>query len=459
MSNLASRLRDIVTGAAPRGARGRPAPSERYRPDHFVDAVAEALGGLWIDADGERCLVVERRYPRDWWHGAFRIGDYARCAGEHRAGLGLLAGPRLRPMDPALPEPGAPEPALPVFIDIETTGLAGGAGTHAFLVGCGAFEEEAFRIRQFFLVDFDAERALLRALSASTSTAGALVSFNGKSFDLPVIETRYLFHRMAFPFAGVAHVDLLHPARRLWRRRRAAAPDAFAPEWSDASSCSLAALERTLVGVLREDDVPGFEIPGRYFHYIRTGDAEPLLPVFEHNRLDLLSLAALTATTLRMIGRGADAARDAAECLGLGRLFDRAGRVEQATRCYARAGGLLDSVDEADVSTRADALRWFARRKRREGRHEDAAAAWQQILALDPCPSTLAREATRALAVHHEHRTRDLDAARSFARRAVKDEARCGPRAEAAARHRLSRLERKVGVQPKGGLAAALLES
>ena len=140
------------------------------------------------------------------------------------------------------------------FLDLETTGLAGGAGTQAFLVGCARLDAGGFRVRQFLLPGYEHERALLAQVSAWASAQGAIVTFNGKSFDVPLIETRYLFHRQRFPLEGRAHVDMLHPARRLWRARG---------EWEGSSeaSCSLGTLEKLLAGVHRVGDVPGFEIP------------------------------------------------------------------------------------------------------------------------------------------------------------------------------------------------------
>ena len=312
---------------------------------------AEALGGRYRGTGSTRCLVVEREYSPSACHGSILMQECAEAA-SFRDQLDVLAGTRV-----------ACRPEAPiVFLDIETTGLAGGAGTYVFLVGCGAFDAGAFSTRQFFLSGHAAERGLLAAVSDWLGDAGVIVTFNGKTFDVPVIETRYLFHRVRFPLARLSHVDMLHTARRLWRGEE---------------SCALQVLEHTLLGVRREGDVPGAEIPARYLHYIRTGDARPLAPVLEHNRLDLRSLAVLTARAMRMAQEGPAAARDPGECLGLGRLYDRAGLCARAIDCYAAA-----SREGADRDVRAEALRRLALRLRRERRHHEAAAAWQQVLAL-----------------------------------------------------------------------------
>src|SRR5262249_28864120 len=136
------------------------------------------------------------------------------------------------------------------------------------------------------------ERPLLALVADELDRAGALVSFNGKSFDAPLLETRYLFHRVSTNVRTLPHVDVLHPARRFWKTRSASARAYHA---ADADACSLASLEKQMLGVRRVGDVPGLEIPRRYFQFIRTGDSRPLAAVLEHNRLDLLTLAALTA--------------------------------------------------------------------------------------------------------------------------------------------------------------------
>ncbi len=203
-------------------------------------------------------------------------------------------------------------------------------------------------------------------------------------------------------------------------------------------SCRLTTLEETLCGHRREGDVPGFEIPSRYFHYVRTGDARPLAGVFEHNRLDLLALALITAQASQLLDEGPAAARTAREAVGLGRLYERAGMPDQACPCYVRADEL-----PGDVPTKADALRAYAVLSRRARRYEDAAGAWRRILDLRRCPPAIAREATEALAVHHEHRVRNLREARRFALQSL--QFNVSLTRQQAVQHRLTRLTRKLG--------------
>ena len=256
-----------------------------------------------------------------------------------------------------------------VFFDIETTGLSGGAGTIAFLAGCGWFEDEGFRVRQFFLAGPGGERAMLDALADVLSDASLLVTFNGRTFDVPFMEMRWAFHRAAPPTDEIPHVDMLPAARRLWRRR----------EMSSAldGGCNLTSLERAVLDVHRVGDVPGFEIPARYFHFLRTGDRPAVEPVLEHNRRDIVSLAALMSHALWLIGEGPEACREPGEQLALGRLYERAGDRDRAHRAYEMAAA---SVGDADV--RREALARLAASLRRETRYEEAARAWEGVLAV-----------------------------------------------------------------------------
>jgi hypothetical protein len=401
--NLTERLRSVVRPGGP-AAHGNPCP-----PDPA--STADVLGGEWRHWQGHRFLVIDRRYPPGHRHGRLAVADTAPDA--------RGAWPSLSVLDAAAADR---RPVL--FMDLETTGLSGGAGTYAFLVGCGWFEGAAFRVRQFLLTAYAAERGLLEAVRETAAGVGAIATYNGKTFDLPVIDTRCGLHRMPALFDGLPHVDVLHPARHLWRE-------------GAADSCRLAAVEAAVLGHVRDDDVPGFEIPSRYFHYVRSGDARPLGAVLEHNRLDLLSLAMLTARLARLLEEGAAAAADAREALGLGRLYRRAGRLAAARACFARAAGA-----DADAVTRAEALHAYAVLCRRAREHDEAAGAWRRLLELPACSPRAAWDAREALAVHCEHRLRDLRAARELAVASLQSAA-SAVRARAT-RHRVARLDRKL---------------
>jgi len=471
-SRLTSRLRELLRSTpAPAGARDSAAPLGAVGPEveqrreltYEMEGAASAPGG----AADSGCVVLERRYDLDMAHGREAVAHYgdalARClpalailaADERAAAVPREARPiRLewgsgRSLSDDRRRAGVPTEGPLLFFDLETTGLSGGAGTLAFLVGCGFFDADGFHTRQFFLSGYEAERELLDALAALTGRFGGLVTFNGRTFDVPLIETRYQFHRLESPFADMPHFDMLHPARKLWRRRNIAQPS-HRDRWSggrpgESASCALGALEEAILGVERFGDVPGFEIPSRYFNYLRTGDLGPLAAVFEHNRFDLLSLAALTAIAARMAGEGPAGAPSPHEALAMGQIYVRLGRWDEADACFVRAAGLGESPWDArsiDREIRAHALRHLALERRRRHRYAEAAEAWRQLL--EPGAAlAFTQEARRALAIHHEHRVRDLEEARRHAERALASEQ--DPGEAAALRHRLDRLNRKLG--------------
>jgi hypothetical protein len=187
--------------------------------------------------------------------------------------------------------------------------------------------------------------------------------------------------------------------------------------------------------------VPGFEIPSRYFHYVRSGDARSLEGVLEHNRLDIISLAMFTARASQLLDDGPAEALTAREALGMGRLYERAGMTAEALEAFARAVQAF-----TDDISRAEALRAHATLCRRLRRYETAASSWRRILELRTCPVAIAREATEALAVHHEHRERDLTAAKTFALRSLQLQATVAR--HQAVQYRLARLDRKMGSEP-----------
>ena len=426
--NLSDRLRGILrtprTAAAVSGVHPT-APGEAVGAlpgDRFE----HSLGAQWRQERHARCLVVEHRTSPDGTYGARRIGEMASCLDRVAMHAHLLAS--------ALPA----RPPF-VFFDIETTGLSGGAGTYAFLVGCAGFGDTGeFLTRQYVLASHSDERPMLEIVSGELARAGALVTFNGKSFDAPVLEMRYMFHRLQWPGARLPHIDVLHPARLFWGA--AGTRQTHEPE---RSACSLVALEQKVLGLGRTGDVPGFEIPARYFQFLRSGDVRPLGAVLEHNRLDLLTLAGLTVRLLQLVGDGPGEARDAREALALGRVYQRAGLEARAVEAFECAMAMSDSMgDVLAAPIRIDALRSLALAARRARRYHDAAARWRQLLDIDICPRHTAREALEALAIHHEHHVRDLRAARTFTLGSLDAAARTSARERT--RHRLARLERKL---------------
>ena len=432
-SKLADRLRSILNPAGVVRRSGQ-------APQASGTDLERILGGRWQEHANGACFVVERRTGPRTLHGSAPVGELAARLDGAAAEAPLIAG-------------GAPARPPFLFFDLETTGLSGGAGTYAFLVGFGSFDEEGgFITRQYVLLRFADERALLTTVGGELERAGAIVSFNGKSFDAPVLEMRYLFHRLEWAGARLPHVDVLHPARRFWGNGGVRGPRA------EHESCSLVALGRQVLGAGRVSDVPGFEIPARYFQFVRSGDARPLVAVLEHNRLDLLTLAGVTARLVHLVRSGPEEARDAREALALGHLYARAGPDEgRARAAFSRAANASITGSAASIAgsaasiaaIRIDALRALALTLRRGRQYDEAAGCWRQLLDVCGCPRHIAREATAALAIHHEHRARDLAAARAFAIQSLESGA---PSAwNQAVQHRLARIERKMATARRPG--------
>ncbi|HEX7139208.1 MAG TPA: ribonuclease H-like domain-containing protein, partial [Vicinamibacterales bacterium] len=287
MSSLADRVRGIV------GSGPAPVPAVT---DSAGAATRRQIEDAWGGESRDGCYIVQRRWDASEIHGREAIGTFAERLHAASAEAPIFAR-------------GAPARPPFIFIDLETTGLNGGAGTHAFLVGSAWFEDDRFVTRQYVMARHADERKMLETVARECARAGAFVSFNGKSFDAPMLETRYLFHRLDWFGGDKPHVDLLHPARQFWKRE----------------DCSLQALERQMVGYRRRGDIAGFDVPGRYFQFVRSGDPAPICQVLEHNRLDLLTLAALTSRLFDLARRGPEAARDSREALALGHVFVRAG--------------------------------------------------------------------------------------------------------------------------------------
>jgi hypothetical protein len=285
---------------------------------------------------------------------------------------------------------------------------------------------------------------MLAGASADLSRGQTLVSFNGKAFDAPVLETRFLFHRLNWTGADTTHVDALHLARRFWS---AAGGDVSGGDVrvdvAGQSVCSLSALERQVLGARRAADVPGVEIPSRYFQFLRSGDTRLLSAVLEHNRQDLLSLGGLVARLAYLVHAGPDAAMDAREALGLGRTYLRSDLVEEARASFDK---VVRSTG-APARVRVDALRHLARLDRRQRRFDQAARRWREVLDMSPGADSVAREALEALAVHHEHRMRDLRTAKAYALRSLEgSEVRQGWRE--SVRFRVARIDRKLDASP-----------
>ncbi len=317
------------------------------------------------------------------------------------------------------------------FLDTETTGLAGGAGTLVFLVGVGTFEGDTFRLRQYFLRDPSEEPGMLSALQDDLEAIQGFVTFNGQAFDVPLLEMRYRVGlRQDWPLTGWPQLDLLHPARRLWRR---SLPD-----------CSLGTIEREVLGVSRsQEDIPGSLIPAMYLDYLRTGDASDMARVLYHNAIDILSLVGLTSLILDRHRLQDPAGLSAAEALGLAVWHQTSGRTGEAESAWQAA------VSANERAIKLEALRRYGAHLKRRGRRGEALSGWQawhELAPADPQPCI-------ELAKYYEWEAGDLEEAIVWAEAGLT----CLDRwpadwrkdhTTAEIEHRLQRLARKLGRRP-----------
>jgi uncharacterized protein YprB with RNaseH-like and TPR domain len=342
-----------------------------------------------------------------------------------------FAASALRLLDPEAPSC-ALDPQNWLFLDTETTGMTGGTGTYPFLVGIAWWDAGGLEIEQFFMREQSEEHSLLVALAERIAERPVIISFNGKSFDWPLLETRYRMTRVIQPPAPHAHIDFLHPARNLWRLR--------------LGSVRLAELEKHVLGWNRGADVISELIPQIYFDYLRGGAPEPLVSIFLHNQMDLRGLAALASCVLALLESPEIYGRDPLEIFGLSRIYERRGESTRARSLYERS-----IAGELPLCARRIALRSLARLAKRDGDHRAACQLWEQML--DPSGEGL--EAYEQLAIYYEHRAHAPHRAAVFVRKALSELCRAkrlriiAPVAQKAWRsrfqRRLARLERKAG--------------
>ena len=370
----------------------KPAPRPPNPEKYFVE---EWLSGCEVDT-GHGChWETERLYERHRRHGSIGISD-----------LEDLTGSFLHPISNGqIPDS---IPRKWAFLDTETTGLAGGAGTYAFLIGVGSITPEGFRVKQFFMREFCEETSQLVALAEYLEQFDVLITYNGITYDQPLLETRYRMSRARPPFARLVHLDLLFGARRLWKLR--------------FDSCRLVDLENQILGVERQGDVPGALIPYVYFDYLRTKQAARLLPVLQHNAMDIVSLACLAGIVPYAFRdpvsvphgsplRQGPPLRHGSEMCGIARWLRQAGELDQSRTLFRRAveAGLAD-----DLLFRT--LWDIAALERKLGAGDAALAVWTDLAA---ARNPYRVRALEELAKHYEHREKNPALALEMTRAAL----------------------------------------
>jgi uncharacterized protein YprB with RNaseH-like and TPR domain len=434
VASLAEKLKSLGVKV---GTSDLPAPTPKIKS---TTPIEEVLDGRWIETRRGQAFICDNLYPLEHYHGQVALFSSAPLHNlAHWAGDARLHDMPIEKF---------------AFLDTETSGLAGGTGTYAFLVGIGRFlttdfeadkrmgtdstadgetnkrmkadKGMSFLLRQFFMRDPSEEAALLEAMLDFLAPCEALVTFNGKSFDAPLLNTRYSLHSIPVPFKNFAHVDLLPLARRLWRDR--------------LPSRALKYLEEHIMGAPRSiEEVPGYEIPFLYFDYLRSGDASPLKGVFYHNAMDIVAMTALFQHSASMLADPHTADLEhGLDVAALARLFEDLGKWDDAVRLYER--GLELGLPEAGF---AETMRRYSALQRRRGDLESAVLLWERAAGEGHIYAHV------ELSKHHEHRKRDLSEAFRWARSAL--ELAQAPSLPPSIRkywieeitHRLARLEKK----------------
>lgn len=352
----------------------------RASDDVTEAALAERVRGEVV---AEGVVRIAWRQTLDQRHGSFPLRAIKRTA------------------HPLL-EAGEAAGAGRLYLDTETTGLSGGSGTVVFLVGVAVERDDCLEITQFLLTRYSGERTLLLRLGDLLRDGCVLVSYNGKSFDLPLLAGRYRINGLPDRFSGHPHLDLLHPVRRL-----------FSSRWPD---CRLPTAERTLLGFRRRDDLPGSAAPDAWFAYLRRGQTDLLAKVCRHNALDLLSLPALR---IALSDRLRAPSPSEVDLTALARWM----RGADEPAALRLLHGARERLDARGLELLGDLLR-------RAGRHREASLIWQ---ALAEGGSIRAME---KLAKYEEHVRGDLEEALLYASQLPASDARD---------HRIRRIHGKLG--------------
>lgn len=362
------------------------------------------VGAVMEQSEWGDFVLRRNTYEAEYRHGGSRLGDLAGSGDE----LWRLQASG-EPGTGSAEELGMPHERL-LFMDTETTGLGHGAGNVSFMIGIGFYEGDRFTVEQMLIRHPGEEAAMLGYLQNKLKSRPVLISYNGKSFDWPIVKNRYIMNRMPLQAEPVAHIDFLYPSRSLWKHT--------------LPSCRLGKIEEERLGVYRENDVPGSMAPALYFQYLAERDPEVLKGVFVHNELDVLSLAGLAVHFAALLNgtldwmHASEFGRE--EWFRLGLWLDKIGmRTQSDEAMSALAEELLSDVaqrETGDVDTCLLPLAQFFKRRRLLS---EACLLWKHYIACKDESRTASLEPYIELSMYYEHKAKEWKPAMEYAELAL----------------------------------------
>lgn len=375
MPSLATRLKDL----------GLKKGSHLAMPEKAAHlSLADTLNANLIQNQFGSVVVVEKCFPYGYQHGDVKFNNNMDTNIIHKAGMLTTQTENLNRL---------------IFLDTETTGLAGGTGTLAFLVGIARFDDQGLKLTQFVLEDPADETALLLAFSNVVSDVEAVVTFNGKSFDLPLLKARFVLNRFPVPFSNWGHLDLLHLSRKIWRQR--------------LENRGLKDLEQEILHIPRSsDDIPGWMIPEIYFNFLRSGDASLISNVVYHNAMDIVSLAALYIKITQLLDQVLSSKNlHILDVYGIGQVFERIGELYQSAEIYLHCLKNMQSSSPKTIEIRSRLASIY----KKQNNFGFAVPLWQSNGELGDFESCI------ELAKYHEHEIRDYSVALTWTTKAYQN--------------------------------------
>jgi uncharacterized protein YprB with RNaseH-like and TPR domain len=373
---------------------------------HSKSLLLDVIDGAWESTRYGDCFVIRNFYPLSHKHGSVSLTAPLDIT-PFETNLGISNEPKI-------------QKEKIIFIDTETTGLSGGAGTYVFLIGVAKYDKHGVNLAQFFLQDPAEELSQLSAFEEFTAGAELMVSYNGKSFDLPRIRSRFAFHGWEFPLHQTLHIDLLHVVRRLWK--------------SHLPSCSLGDLEHHILKVKRSSiDIPGWEVSTKFFDYLQTGDPNPLKGVFYHNEIDVISLITLLIHISDRLRKPLlKKYQDNEDLISFGNYLNQNKDYKMASKVFHQAL----KINSLSSNLRSSGLFNLSLIHKRNNDFDMAIPLWEEGASLNDPASCI------ELAKYYEHKEKDYQEAISWTLKAM-ELLKSVSRPTENEKHRLSRLKKK----------------